>query len=479
MLGLVLFAFLSIGFITIPFFKGRYEVFNSNRLQSLIHPIEHSIEQYIRTNEALTDTKSFDSISLTQEFKYYITGLSNSQRVDINIFNSNGELQSTSQENLYNKSLLARIINPNAYYSLHQLCNSILVQKETIGGLTYLSSYIPLRNEAGTTLGYVNIPFFSAQKEVDYQISNIMVTLVNLYAFIFLLSSLVAVVITNSITRTFNMIIKQFERVNLQKNELLEWPYTDEIGLLVQEYNKMVKKVEENAMLMAQTEREGAWREMARQVAHEIKNPLTPMKLNIQYLQQSLKNNHPNVKELADRVMAALIEQIDSLSFIASEFSNFAKMPDARPEDLDINELLQNAVEIYTNEPEALVLLMPSDHPIIVHTDRSQMLRVFTNILKNAVEAVPEERRAIIEVGIVVAGREVTVSFKDNGNGIPADVRERLFKPYFTTKSSGTGLGLAMTKKIVEFWQGTIWYETKESVGTTFYIQLPIQEMEA
>jgi len=474
MLALVFISFLAMGGITIPFFKDRYENFNSNRLQSVMQPIEHSIQEYMKTSNAMGDQSAFDQIAGSQDFKYFITNLSNSQRVDINVFNSYGELSTTSQDNIYNKSLLARIMNPMAYFQLHAVGTSVLVQNESIGKLTYLSSYIPLRNERGETLGFVNIPFFSAQKELDFQISNIIVTLINLYAFLFLISSLIAVFITNSLTRTLNIIIKQFERINLQKNELLTWPYNDEIGRLVTEYNKMVKKVEENASLLAESEREGAWREMARQVAHEIKNPLTPMKLNIQYLQQALKGNHPNIQELANRVIVALIEQIDNLSYIASEFSNFAKMPEAKAAEMDLNELLSKSVELYVNEPDVDVTFTPHTDKVMICADHSQLLRVFTNILQNAVEAIPQERRGSIEVLLKEEGHHVLVSFKDNGSGISDEQKEKMFKPYFTTKTSGTGLGLAMTKKIIEFWKGEIWFDTEIDKGTTFYIRLPL-----
>ena len=475
MLSLVLISFLAIGSITIPFFRDRYQSYNNAHFQTVAHPIEHAIVQYIKANGGMSSTAAYDSITTTPEFKYFITNLSNAQRVDINIFNKNGELKVSSQDVIYSKSLLARIMNPVAYQQLHIMGNSLWMQKEQIGELEYISSYKPLQS-SNSIYGYINIPFFSSQKELDYQISNIVVTLINLYAFIFLISSLFAVVITNNLTRTLNIIIQQFERINLQKNELLSWPYNDEIGMLVTEYNKMVKKVEENAMMLAESERESAWREMARQVAHEIKNPLTPMKLNIQYLQQSLKNDHPNVKELAGRVITALIEQIDNLSYIASEFSSFAKMPEAKAENIDLIELLRNALELYINEPDVEVHFTTPYEQVMIHADRSQMLRVITNLLQNAIEAIPEDRRGNIEVALIKEGKDIILSCKDNGTGISEEMKERLFKPYFTTKSSGTGLGLAMTKKIIEFWKGEIWFETLVDVGTTFYIRLPLLE---
>jgi nitrogen fixation/metabolism regulation signal transduction histidine kinase len=259
---------------------------------------------------------------------------------------------------------------------------------------------------------------------------------------------------------------------------LLEWPYDDEIGLLIREYNRMVKKVEENAILLAQSERERAWREMARQVAHEIKNPLTPMKLNIQYLQQALKSNHPNTKELTVNVSESLIEQIDNLSHIATAFSDFAKMPEADPEEIKLNELLHKAVELYLNNTRTKVEFPGAEINLIVYADRSQLLRVFTNLLQNAIEAIPEDREGRVTVILKKEEETALITVTDNGKGISEDTIESIFNPYFTTKGSGTGLGLAMTKKIIEFWKGKIWFETQEGEGTVFYIQLPLLKRE-
>ena len=369
--------------------------------------------------------------------------------------------------------MLARIIRPDAYYALMHRENSLVIQNERIGRLSYLSCYFPLRTDEGETIGYLNVPFFSSEKELNFQISNILVALINLYAFIFLLSGALTVFITRWITKTLSVVINRFERLSLSKNELIDWPYDDEIGLLVKEYNKMVRKVEENAVLLAQNERETAWREMARQVAHEIKNPLTPMKLNIQYLQQALKTGYANIEELTAKVTESLIEQIDNLSYIASEFSNFAKMPEAKPEQVDLNELLERIGELYLND-DIQVHIEKEQEQMIIYADRNQLLRMFTNIMENAVQSIPEERGGKIDIVARYDGNDAIISFSDNGRGIPDDVVEKIFQPYFTTKSSGTGLGLAMTKKIIEFWKGSIWFETKVDKGTTFFIRIPL-----
>lgn len=474
MLGIVLLSFIMIGFFTIKFFTWEYRSSNESKLQSAMKLAKQSVQDYLKRADAYEADNIFDSVIRTNNFKSYITTLAGAQKIDINIFDDKGILFSSSQDDIYEKGLLARIMRPDSYYELNTDGKAIVIQSERIARLSYLSAYEPLRDERGTTLGYINIPFFSSEKELNFQISNIVVTLINVYAFIFLLSSLITVIITRWITGSFNVIIQQFGQINLQQNERIKWPYDDEIGVLVSEYNKMVNKVEENAAMMAQSERESAWRDMARQVAHEIKNPLTPMKLNIQYLQQAIKNDHPDLKGLMNRVSDSIIEQIDNLSYIASEFSNFAKMPEAKPEELELGELLNKATELYLNEADIEVTINDNWQKMYVYSDRSQLLRVITNLLENAKQAIPAGRAGKIEVSLNCEENNAVISISDNGIGISEEAMKRIFQPYFTTKSSGTGLGLAMTKKIIEFWKGEIWFETKEDEGTTFYIRMPL-----
>jgi len=473
-LGIVFVSFIIIGVITIVFFTLQYKQNSKRKQQLVMQLVERATLQFLKDENALNDLDDYNKLTATNTFKYFITGLSNAQKIDINLYHASGVLSVTSQEDIYNRNLFARIIPPEAYYELAVRGHQFLIQDERIGALSYVSCYKPISNRNGLILGYINVPFFSSEKELNFQISSILVGLINLYAFVFLLSGVLTVFITRWITKSLSIVIKSFSKFSLSKNELVSWPYDDEIGLLVQEYNKMLSKAEENARLLAQNEREGAWREMAQQVAHEIKNPLTPMKLNIQYLQQALNNNYPNVNELAKKVSESLIEQINNLSYIASEFSDFAKMPEARPEKFDLNELLQKTVDLYKNQSEVTVDFKRHTSRLDVYTDKSQLLRVCNNLLENAVQAIPADREGKVVVSITEEGDEALIAFSDNGTGIEPDAVGRIFQPYFTTKTSGTGLGLAMTKKIIEFWKGTIRFETLPGKGTTFYITVPI-----
>lgn len=470
MLTLVVVAFLIIGSVTISFFVRQSKQSNKIKLQESMQVAERTIQQYFVDSKIIPDAYSFDKVTESASFKNFISRLVEEHGIDINIYNKFGSLNATSQEGIYNKSILARIMMPVAYYKLSQNGNNSIVMEEKIGRLQYLSSYLAIQTELGETIGYINIPYFSSQKELSYHISTLVVALIDLFALIFLISGLFTVVITRWLTSKLQMIIEKFKGFNLQANELLVWPYEDEIGLLVNEYNKMVKKVEEQAHLLSKTERETAWREMAKQVAHEIKNPLTPMKLNVQYLQQAIKTNQPNTEQLVSRVSQSMIEQIDNLTHIASAFSDFAKMPEAAPENIELNDFFIKATEIYKNQIELRLDFQTDGIKVLI--DKSQLLRVVTNLVQNAIEAIPENRKGRMDISLKIENENAIITIKDNGSGIPDSVIEHIFNPYFTTKSSGTGLGLAMTKRIVEFWNGKIWFETNND-GTAFFIEFP------
>jgi nitrogen fixation/metabolism regulation signal transduction histidine kinase len=257
-------------------------------------------------------------------------------------------------------------------------------------------------------------------------------------------------------------------------NEEIVWNKKDEIGQLVKQYNKMVHQLEESAEALARSEREGAWREMARQVAHEIKNPLTPMKLSIQYLQKAIDSNQPNVKELTAGVATTLIEQIDHLSKIAADFSQFANIGNKKIELVDLHQVIGILVDLYNSNPKVHIQWNKIFGSVVMKADKTHMNRVFTNLLANAVDACQNKPDCDIEISEEQKNGEITISVKDNGEGIPAEMHSKIFMPNFTTKTSGTGLGLAMTKSIIEQAKGNIWFETEEGKGTTFFVQLPV-----
>ncbi|MEO7523495.1 MAG: HAMP domain-containing sensor histidine kinase, partial [Ferruginibacter sp.] len=373
------------------------------------------------------------------------------------------------------KGIVSTRMHPLAYFHLNNLKEVQYFQKENIGKLKFVSNYIPVIDAAGNDYAYLNIPYFTSQANLKEEISNFLVTIINLNAFIFLLAGIVALFITNRITNSFSVIADKMKKINLGGiNEAIEWKRDDELGELVYEYNKMVTKLEASALVLAKTEREGAWREMARQVAHEIKNPLTPMKLSMQFLQKSIDSNAPNVKELTASVANTLVEQIDHLSQIASDFSQFATIGDSKKELVNINDVLMNVLHLHAANDRLQIDKKLLPHAVIIHADKTHINRLFTNLILNAIQAVPETEIAKINITESIEDQKLLVKISDNGHGIPEDVRSKIFTPNFTTKTSGTGLGLAMCKRIVEHADGEIWFETVEGGGTSFFIEFPL-----
>jgi nitrogen fixation/metabolism regulation signal transduction histidine kinase len=289
-------------------------------------------------------------------------------------------------------------------------------------------------------------------------------------------AGIIALFITNRITRSFSLISDRMKKINLETgNEEIVWNRQDEIGALVNEYNKMVKKLDVSAEMLARSEREGAWREMARQVAHEIKNPLTPMKLNLQYLQMAIDKNSPDVKNISLYVAGILLEQIEHLSQIAGDFAQFAKIGNTKNQVFDINQMLENSITLYSTNDEIQIESELYPREILVEADKTQINRLFTNLLQNAVQSVPDYREIKIKVKSDLNDHKVLISIKDNGNGIEEAMVNKIFAPNFTTKTSGTGLGLAMCKGIVEKLNGRIWFETREGEWTIFFVEIPVR----
>ena len=469
------FSFFIIGIATISFFISRYNRNNSDKLSRTMKIMVKEMQKKLSDQSTFDDVvKIYDSVSNTGLQKL-VDEVSDIHGVDVNVYDLNGDLQVSSEANVYTKGVLSKKMDPAAYYHLDRLRQVQHAQEEKIGNFSYLSIYSPVRDEEGKVYAYINIPYFTSKPELRQEISNFLVTIINLNAFIFLIAGLIALFITNRITSSFSIISDKMKEVNLGKmNEQIVWNRSDEIGELVQEYNKMVAKLGHSAAMLAKSEREGAWREMARQVAHEIKNPLTPMKLSIQYLQKAISNNQPNVKELSSSVANTLVEQIDHLSKIAADFSQFANIGNTQVELFDLHDVIGSLKDLFQPNQNVELVWYPVNESVMVNADKTQMNRLFTNLFTNAVEACRENGICSIEVNERKEDDKIIISVKDDGEGIPPEMQDRIFVPNFTTKSSGTGLGLAMCKGIVEQAKGKIWFETGEGKGTTFFVELPI-----
>lgn len=471
------FSFVVIGITTIIFFISRYHNNNREKLSRTIQVMEKELKASIDTiQNGVFSGKNFNEISV-DKMKSAVQNISTIHATEMNLYDNNGRLIASSVPLPYSKGILSERMDPIAFYHLDKLHDAQFFRQQNIGSLAYSNNYLSLRNSAGVQLGYLNIPLFETQINLQDEISNFLVTIINLNLFIFLLAGIIALFITNRITRSFSLISDKMKLLNLQSgNEEIVWTKRDEIGTLVIEYNKMVRELEKGAQRLARSEREGAWREMAQQVAHEIKNPLTPMKLNLQYLQMAIDQNSPDVKKISLYVANILLEQIDHLSKIASDFAQFADITYSKNQIFNVNQTLENVVELYATNDKIIVNTRFYPEELQINADKTQINRLFTNLLQNAVQSVPDNREVVIEIKSELIDNKVLVSIKDNGDGIPASKTDKIFTPNFTTKSSGTGLGLAMCKGIVEKINGKIWFETKENEWTIFYVEIPLSK---
>ncbi|SFB91017.1 HAMP domain-containing protein [Parapedobacter composti] len=397
---------------------------------------------------------------------------------DLNLYRTNGQLTFSTQPRIYDLKLVSRYMHPEAWLHMAHYQRSEFIQHEQIGDLNYIVAYAPIRNDTYEPVAFLSLPYYGYQKEFDQNVGLLLNTLVNIYALVILVLGLFAVFVANKITAPLALVQRSLAKTTIgQQNEPIFWKRHDEIGSLIREYNLMIAALEQSANTIMRSERESAWREMAKQVAHEIKNPLTPLKLGIQQLERSWREKDPRFDERFERFSASFIEQIESLSRIASEFSEFAKMPDTQLKEVDILDIINKAAEVFSNNVDVNIRISNQcgTNTIKTQGDPDQLLRSFNNLIKNSIEATTlSKRRCYIDISLTYdPDKHIVIAIRDNGHGITPEAREKLFQPNFTTKSSGTGLGLAFVKQAVEGMGGSISYETQVGKGTVFYVRIP------
>ncbi|MCF8297506.1 MAG: GHKL domain-containing protein [Saprospiraceae bacterium] len=465
---LILFSFIIIGITTLYYIQN----LNKNKNEDILREKMHSV--LIEVEHKFSDVNTFTP-EIIDYVKDILIKFSKVFFSDINLYDINGTLLATSRPELFEEKLISNKMNSKAYTELVNNNKTLFIHRENIGELKYLSAYIPFRNNQNKIVAYLNLPYFAKEHELISELSSFMVAFINIYVILIVISVFMLLLISNVISRPLTLIKEKIRHINLNEtNEKIEWNSHDEIGELVHEYNRMIDELEKSAELLARSEREIAWREMAKQVAHEIKNPLTPMKLSVQYLEKAWADKVPDWGDRLKRFTNTIVEQIDSLSTIATEFSDFAKMPRSINEKVDLLTKINNAIEFYRDFDNLQIVIDKSEQgPYYVNIDKKQLLRVFNNLLKNSRQAIGDSKKGKIEIEIKDENGFYIVSVADNGAGIPKDKKEIIFQPYFTTKSSGMGLGLAMVKNIIDEAGGKIWFESEVGKGTTFYFSLP------
>lgn len=458
-------SFVMIGWVTVIYFRNTSNDYHENRLlrklSSVLADAEHEIQIRMEAGE-----KEMDLGQLVQS-------LAPIHRMDINVYDLRGNLITSTELDIYNKGIVAPKMGSVAYWALSRFNRNDKIQEEGIGKLQYKAAYVPLRQPNGKIMGYIGLPYYSKQRNLRDDVYEFMGTLLNVYVFLLLIASGIAILVANNITKPISVIGERFRRFKLGTPEPLVWNSKDELGELIDDYNRMIAQVEDYTEKLKKSEREGAWRIMAQQVAHEIKNPLTPMRLSIQYLQRAIKNDPEHATHLFEKVSKTLMEQIESLVQISTAFSNFAKMPKPNNSPLWINELVESVYLLFAENKKVEINMFLPEERYQVFADKNQMMRVLNNLISNAIQAIPDERKGKIDISVFEKDDNVVIKVSDNGIGIPEDMREEVFAPHFTTRSSGMGLGLAMCKDIVEMGGGKIYFKTVPEKGTDFFVEIP------
>lgn len=472
MISILVISFLLIGGGMNYFIVNQYDQTNrktiSEKIQSVLIELKHKLEFEPDLQSDWSGGDYPNLQALLVKFSYVFN-------TDINLFNPQGQLLASSRPEVFKRNLTGTSMNPSAFYYMNKQDQMELVHRENIGKLGFWSAYVPFVNYQGEVLAYLNLPYFSKQKELRKEVSTFLVAMLNGYFLLIFLTVVFAVFLGNQLTKPLRLLQERFSDMQLGgKNRQIEYHRRDEIGGLVGAYNQMVEQLEESAELLARSERESAWREMAKQIAHEIKNPLTPMKLSVQHLKRSWDDGVENWDSYLNRVTKTLVEQIDALSAIANEFSQFAKMPRANREEIDLVAKVQDSIALFTEAGNSNITLeIQTKEQLLVLLDREQLIQVFNNLINNALQAVPAGSDPEIRVRISKQGNHARLEVSDNGTGIPEELKDRLFQPNFTTKTSGMGLGLAISRNIIENSKGKIWFETSDT-GTSFFVEFPL-----
>ncbi|WP_299098010.1 ATP-binding protein [uncultured Winogradskyella sp.] len=467
MVLLVLVASVLIAAVTIYQYREEAKDYHKERLERKEKAIRQSIDFVIRET---TYPKTTDKIPLI--FKDEIFDIDAIHNLQINLYDLNGRLLKSSKRTILRDSTEA-FLDPIILKTLANTVDHRYVVKNKEAGQTFQSSYTYITDEKFKTLAILNLPYLENDDFLNKELKEFLMRLAYAYLVLIFVAIVFAYFISKFITKSLRTISDKMNETRLEKrNKKIQIESTsEEIEALVNAYNSMIDELEASAVVLATNEREQAWREMAKQVAHEIKNPLTPMRLTVQSFQRKFDPQDENIHQKVNEYSNTLIEQIDTMSSIASAFSNFAKMPAQKSENLNVVNIVKLALDIFN---EHYIEFYPETEEIIAKFDRTQLIRVVTNLVKNGIQAIPEDfENPKIKVSVVNEGDNVSIIIEDNGSGIAEDTKAKIFEPKFTTKSSGMGLGLAMVKNIVETYNGSITFTSQLEKGTTFKVTFP------
>lgn len=459
----VLAVFIYIFFMSIRYVHANQEEHQRHDLQMRSEYVQSYLRNLYYWDQALTGSQAPGLAIDLHDLGY-------DMNQDIHVYGLNGELIASSSPALFNSGLLSRRMAPEALFTEE---HSVICY-EQLANHPYLVSYVPFHNGSFVTIGYIAVPSFLSEQTRNAEVDKLLSHLLPPYLVVVLLALFFAFAAAKSMSAPISLLAEKMKgfRIGGNQNKHIDYPYHDELGALVERYNLLIDRVEESAEQLAKAERESAWRTMARQIAHEINNPLTPMKLSVQKLQ--LKRGTDQFDAYFEKTTQMLIAEIDNLAHIAQSFSAFAKQPEVVTTEVDIAQKLSTVITLQReNDAQIPVRYVGADSGVVGLADKEQISQVFVNIIRNAIQALEGQKNGdiIVTLNPLYSEKEMEITISDNGPGIPADIQEKIFRPNFTTKSNGNGLGLAISKHIVEGSAGRITFATSDK-GTTFFIYL-------
>ena len=464
MILMVILSSILIAVVTVVQYNLQSQEYHNQRLERKENQLILSIN-YVIENSISSD----DIFSNINDDK--INEISNIQNIEFRIFDLKGNLIKSSDiksdfNGVDNYKISEDIINKFQNDNINRYIENNSNNKN------YKIAYNLLKDVKDNPIGILYVPYYEFDFVNYNELKSFSLKIGLVYFNIIIIATFFAYFLSRYITKPLFQISNKLKELNLTKSKdkiILNKP-PKELAVLVDSYNLMIDQLENSAQKLAQSERENAWREMAKQVAHEIKNPLTPMRLSIQSFQRNFELNSDDVEKKIDEFSNTLIQQIDVMSSIANAFSDFAKMPEQNKEFLNLNEVIYSALDIFDSN---FISFTSESDTISANLDKDQLIRVITNLVKNAIQSIPDDRTPVIDIYLSENSNNVIIKISDNGSGISEDIKHKVFEPKFTTKSSGMGLGLSIISNIVKSFNGTIEFESKKDIGTTFSLTFP------
>jgi len=477
MILLVIMASVLISAVAIYQYKEQSEDYHRERLERK----EGSIQTHLKRNlNGRQNTWEVKTENIPLIFKDEIYNIADIHKLQINLYDLDGGLLISSKAGLQNETadtcidtgIMNALTQTIAFNNTSEIARHRHVDIHIENGETFQSSYTYITDNKSKPIAILNIPYLEKDNFLTKELQEFLQRIGFAFMLVLLTAIGIAFLLSKYITKSLKKISDKINTTRLERtNERIDIDDTsEEISTLVNSYNSMIDELEESAVQLAKSEREQAWREMAKQVAHEIKNPLTPMRLTVQNFQRKFNPDDEHIHSKLDEYSKTLIQQIDTMSSIASAFSNFAKMPAQQNETLNVVKIVKLALDIFN---EDYIVFTANSEEIIAKFDRTQLIRVVTNLVKNATQAISEDQTPRIVINVGQDNGNVFISVADNGSGVSEENKEKIFEPKFTTKTSGMGLGLAMVKNIVETYKGSISFVSDKDKGTTFKVIFP------